>query len=522
LRGAWRAASAAFEQAVAQTGSPAAYEGLGIAARYLGDHAAAVAAHERGYRVARSGTDAEPAARLAVQLALDAYGQARLAEANGWVERAIVLTDGRATSEARALALALRGHVTMSARNDPHQALELAGRALAAARAAGSTDVELVALALEGLALVCVGAIDEGMRRLDLATAAAVAGEVGDVDLAETICCYLIDACKRVRDLERAAEWCVRVAEIATRFEDRFMFAVCRVHHADILVWRGEWEQADHELTAAAGLLGRLGADRSADCLVRLAELRRRQGRRDEAVALLAGCETHRLHALHSGLLALDRGAAGDALDEARRFLRRTGAEDRFARVPGLELLVRAALCAGDMASAATAAGELRAIADCAATGPLHAAALLAEGRVAAAGGECDRARVLLQDAAEAFTAAGAPFEAAHARSKLAETLWALGLREPARVARGRAAAELARLGAAAPDLADRSPLSPREREVLRLVAGGRSNDEIAAALVLSVRTVERHVVNVYAKLGLSGPTARAAATGWAHEHGVA
>ena len=90
-------------------------------------------------------------------------------------------------------------------------------------------------------------------------------------------------------------------------------------------------------------------------------------------------------------------------------------------------------------------------------------------------------------------------------------------------MARGRAAAELGRLGAAALDRGpDGSPLSPREREVLRLVAGGRSNDEIAAALVLSVRTVERHVVNVYAKLGLSGPTARAAATGWAHEHGVA
>ena len=387
---------------MAQTGSPAAYEGLGIAARYLGDHAGAVAAHERGYRVARSGTDVEAAARLAVQLALDAYGQARMAEANGWVERAIVLTDGRATSEARALALALRGHVAMLARNDPGQALELAGRALAAARAAGSTDVELIALALQGLALVCVGAIEEGMGRLDLATAAAVAGEVRDVDLAETICCYLIDACKRVRDLERAAEWCVRVAEIATRFEDRFMFAVCRVHHADILVWRGDWEQADHELTAASGLLGRIGAVRSADCLVRLAELRRRQGRRDEAAALLARCETHRLHALHSGLLALDRDAPDEALDEARRFLRRIGPADRFERVPGLELVVRAALRAGDMTSAGAAAAELRAIADRAATGPLRGAALLAEGRVAAAGGARERARVLLRDAAEA------------------------------------------------------------------------------------------------------------------------
>lgn len=118
---------------------------------------------------------------------------------------------------------------TQRAFKPPRTCRKLAGQAVEAARAAGSSDVEMVALALEGLALVCVGAIDEGMRRLDAATASVVAGEVGDVDLAETICCYLIDACKRVRDLERAAEWCARVSEIASRFEDRFMFAVCRI-----------------------------------------------------------------------------------------------------------------------------------------------------------------------------------------------------------------------------------------------------------------------------------------------------
>ncbi|HEY4096267.1 MAG TPA: hypothetical protein VGM33_12170 [Baekduia sp.] len=176
-----------------------------------------------------------------MQLGIDAYGWARAAEANGWIERALMLTEGGGPSEGRALALALRAHVAMLAHNDPREARVLAAEALTEARAAGSSDVEITALALEALALeglarVCEGAIDEGMGRLDLATAAAVAGEVSDIDLAETICCYLIDACKRVRDLERAAEWCTRAGEIAARFEDRFLFAVCRIHHADILV----------------------------------------------------------------------------------------------------------------------------------------------------------------------------------------------------------------------------------------------------------------------------------------------
>lgn len=522
LRGAWVEASQRFSDALAAEQSPAAYDGLGVAARYQGDLEAAVAAHERGYRLARSLGDGELAAKLAAQLAIDAYGQARMAEANGWIERAMMLTDGGEPSEGRALALALRAHAAMLARNDPLEARRLAGQAVKAARGAGCSDVEMVALALEGLALVCVGAIDEGMRRLDAATASVVAGEVGDVDLAETICCYLIDACKRVRDLERAAEWCARVSEIASRFEDRFMFAVCRIHHSDILVWGGDWAKAFKELEVAAGVLGEMGPSKANDIDVRLAELRRRQGRSGEAAALLATCEGHRLHALHAGLLALDQRDVRGAVDAAHRFLRRVGDGDRFERVAGLELLVRATVRGGDLEAATEAAREIRATADAAGTGPLLASALLAEGRVEAAAGSHDRARGRLEDAVAAFETAGAPFEAAHARLELAETLRALGLEQAARVVRASAQAALAGLGAATVvPASDGSPLSPREREVLRLVPRGSSNDEIAAVLVLSVRTVERHVANIYAKLSLSGRTARAAVTAWAYAHGI-
>ena len=66
---------------------------------------------------------------------------------------------------------------------------------------------------------------------------------------------------------------------------------------------------------------------------------------------------------------------------------------------------------------------------------------------------------------------------------------------------------------AAAPAAADvASVLSPRELDILRLAADGLDNDAIAAELVLSVRTVERHLQNAYAKLGLQGRTARTAA----------
>jgi LuxR family maltose regulon positive regulatory protein len=522
LRGAWAEARARFEEALAAEESPAAYEGLGIAARYLWDAEGAVEAHERGYRLARSSGDGAAAAKLAAQLAIDAYGVGRISEANGWTERALLLTDGSGPSEGRALALGLRAHVAMMARNDPVETLALSQQALAAARAARSSDVEMVCLGLEGLALVAGGSVEEGMRRLDAATAAAVAGEVGDVDLAETICCYLIDACKRVRDLDRAVEWCERVAVIARRFDDRFMFAICRVHHADVLLWRGDWSGAEGELATAAGLFAEHGTTKIPDTTVRVAELRRRQGRLDEAAALLGACEGHPLHALHAGLLALDRGDPDEALRAARRYLRRTGEADRLMQVAGLELVVRASVACGRRDEAMEAAREIRATADAVGTRPLRASAMLAEARVAAAAG--DRAAAdLLEDAAAAFDAAGAPYEAAQAWREAAAAHLAGGDRRAGGAAEARAGSTLATLGVTAtPARGGAGILSPREREVLVLLSEGRSNEEIADALVLSVRTVERHVANTYRKLGLSGRTARAAAASWAYAHGIA
>jgi DNA-binding NarL/FixJ family response regulator len=57
---------------------------------------------------------------------------------------------------------------------------------------------------------------------------------------------------------------------------------------------------------------------------------------------------------------------------------------------------------------------------------------------------------------------------------------------------------------------------------VLRLIAAGKTNREIAADLVLSVRTVELHISSIYAKIGVGGPAARVAASGYAMRHGLA
>jgi DNA-binding NarL/FixJ family response regulator len=519
-RGAWAEARERFARALALEATADAFEGLGAAARYELDAGAAIDAHERGYRMAREGGDAASAARLAIQLAYDAYAFRGPAEASGWIERAAMLVDGEPPSVAAAWVPLLRAHLALLAEDDAGSARVHSARAIALAREVGAIDVEMQALGLNGLALLSAGDIEEGMRRVDAAAAAAIGGEMRDADSIETVCCYAIDACKRVRDLERANEWCLRVREIATRFADRQMFSVCRTHYADVLMWHGDFERAERELTAAIGELEAIRPGREVEAVVRLAELRRRQGRTGEAEELLARAASHRLHVLVEGLLALDRGDVETALDAAARFLRRLQSDGEFERVVGLELRVRATLAGGDVASATEAAQEIGAIAAAAQSALLRAAALLAQGRIALARQDAEAAPVAIEDAADLFDAAGATYEAALARLDLASALRAAGRDEPGARVEARARRALSELGVRVAEVRA-GGLSPREAEVLRLVARGLSNDDIAAQLVLSVRTVERHVANVYAKIGASGRTARAIATAWAHAHGI-
>ena len=519
-RGAWADARACFAAALAVNESPEAYEGLGTAARYQLDSEAAIDAHERGYRLARAQNDTAAAALLAVQLAYDAYAFHGPAEASGWVERAAQLIAGEPASVATAFVPLLRAHFALGA-HDVDSARSHAAQAVGLAREVGAVDVEMLAVAVHGLALVSLGKIEDGMRLLDAAAAAAVGGEMTDGDSIESVCCYMIDACKRVRDLERANEWCIRVRDIATRFGDRQMFSICRTHYADVLLWHGDWTQADEELTAAVAELAAMRPGREADPLVRLAELRRRQGHVREAEDLLARAAQHRFHPLVEGLIALDCGNAATAKEAATRFLRRVGEADRFERVVGLELMVRAAVAAGDTEASRQAADEIAAIAATTPNSPLRASALLAQGRIAAAEGGAAAATSLLEDAADLFEAVGAAYDAALTRLDLASALDAAGRIDAAARTRARARAALSELGACLP-AESVGGLSPRETEVLRLVARGLSNDDIARQLVLSVRTVERHVANIYDKIGASGRTARAIATAWAYAHGLA
>jgi LuxR family maltose regulon positive regulatory protein len=524
--GDWEAARDAFQRSIDEQATAAAYEGLGVACRWLGEQEAAIRALQRAYRLHRGAGDARAAARVAVQLCLgECYFHDDVAVGLGWVERADRLLEGMEPGAEQGWLALVRGHLALQVDRDPGRARAHAAAARVIGRDSGVVDVEMMALALEGLAFVCEGEVEEGMRRLDEATAATVAGELEDLDAISSCCCYLIDACKRVRDFERAAQWCEHVKGFCEQWSDRLTFAACRAHYADILIWRGDWGAAEAELRANLGPLADIHPHRIADGMVRLAELRRRQGLLDEAGRLLETADGHALAPLVRAALALDRGDAATAAHEAERSLRRLPAGGLTDRTPALEILVRARLAAGDPQAAKAAAEELRAIAAIVGTGASAAAASSADGLLAAAAGAWGDARPAFEDAVDLYARSGGRWEAAQARRQLARALRALG-HDQAAEREARAADEALRaLGAqhtTAGDAAAPAGLTAREVEVLRLVARGRSNQEIADELVLSVRTVERHIANIYDKIGASGRAARAAAASYALAAGVA
>jgi LuxR family transcriptional regulator, maltose regulon positive regulatory protein len=515
----WAQARAAFERAAQAGAGPEALEGLAQAAFFLDQPDLAVNAHERAYAGYRAADRAVDAARVAIALAWEyrAY-RGEPAVSDGWLGRARRLLEGFGPTRESGW-LALR-EASFALPGNPGLARERSAEAESLARQLGDIDLEMTASALMGLALVSQGEIAAGMARLDEATAAATAGEMSDPVAIGFSCCYLIFACERVRDLDRAAQWCQRLAAISADQNVRALRAVCRAHYGSVLMLRGEWDQAEVELTEAAAVLARTPRE-GADAFARLGELRRRQGRSDEALGLIRQAEHHPIAILCRAALALEGGDRAAAVDGATRHLRSVGGAI-VERVPALELLAEASGQAGHTDEAMAAARELRSIANRVATDPLLGAARHAEGCAHSAAGDWGAAREAFEDAVGLFASSGLPFESGRAQVALACSLRALGRKQAALAEFDRADEAFLRLGAAAEERRTRQlragvqpkghmRLSPREQEVLRLVGQGRTNAEIAATLVLSEHTVHRHMANILAKLGTSSRTAAAA-----------
>lgn len=505
-----------------------ALDGVGQALWWLDERAAAIDRRRDAYTAAQRHGDVRLAGGIATYLAAEHRIDGRSAAAAGWLARARRLLAGLPTSPQHGW-LAIED---AKRARDPDDAERHAGAALAVAHELGDPDVECMALAQLGRALVRQGRVDEGVALLDEAMAIALEGETNDPLACGDACCTTLTVCHDIADLDRAAQWCEVVVEFVERRRFLPVQAWCRGIFGGVLVRAGDWARAEEVL------LGALRRDparpgRSAARvfpLAVLADLRVRQGRTDEAARLLAGIEDEAAAFVPLILMHLQRGdlAVAQALLD-----RRTAAGADSPETVALEGAL--ALARGDATRAAAVATRLTSLAVAARREDLVAEAALAAGRAALALGDAAAAERHLEGAAARFAVLRMPLEEGRARLGLAEVHTRLGSPLAPRLARDalevferldarpdadRAAALLRRLGRAGRTAgrSGRDELTLREREVLRLVAAGLSNGQIAERLVIAPKTAEHHVSRVLGKLGVRS---RAEAAAYAVREGV-
>lgn len=394
------------------------------------------------------------------------------------------------------------------------------------------SDPDLIALAMmeQGNARVRLGRTSEGLRLVDHVMVAITTEEPSPV-VAGIVYCSMIAFCQAIFELGRAQEWTeAHTAWCERQLDMQPYMGHCLVHRAEIMTLAGDWSGAMAEVRRAEGYTRGLLNERIAgQAAYRRGEVDRLRGELDSAEA--AYREASRLGREPQPGLALLRLAQGNA-EAAAASLHRALSESSapLARAALLPAYTEIMLATGELDQARTGARELQDVAEQQGTRALSAMADYARGGVDLAGGDASAALVALRRACREWQELGAPREIARTRALVGQACAALGDLDTAALELEAARETFERLGAG-PELArldslrtgfedqDAHGLTNRELEILRILATGKSNREIAAALVISDHTVRRHIQNIFAKLGVSS---RAAATAFAVRHNLA
>lgn len=500
---------------------------LGTAAYLTGRVEPADDAWERAHFAFRARGDAARAVRCAFWLGLTLAERGEEVRGGGWLARADSLLQEagldcveRGYLRIPAALQALNGGETSSAYAEFGRIVEIADRF-------GDADLRALGRLGRGQALIASGSAAQGVRLLDEAMLAVTTGEVSPI-AAGIVYCGVIIACRTVFDLRRAQERTAALSRWCASQPDLKPYrGQCLVHRSEIMQLHGEWADALEEARQACEHLSNPPGDPVLGmALYQQAELLRLRGRLAEAEDAYRQASGWG-HPVQPGLalLRMAQGridAAGAAIQRA--VAEATGPVERSRVLAGY---VEIKLAADDPGAARAAADELGEIADAFDSPYLWAVLGYARGAVLLAEGASAEAGISLRRTSAAWQELEAPYEVARARLLMGLACSRLGDTDTVGLEWDAADRIFRELGAA-PDLARlaglRGPAKPgggltgREVEVLRLVAAGKTNREIAAELVLSEHTVRRHLQNIFAKLDL---TSRAAATAYAYRHGL-
>ena len=508
---------------------PEDLERLATAAYMVGRDEEQLDALERAHRGYLEIGERRPAVHCAFWLVVHLMLRREVARATGWLGRARRLLDQEEGDCVERGYLLLATELQHSVAGDWDRAFTVA--AAAADVAERFADADLLALALmdQGRSLIRKGRVEEGLAKLDEAMLEATTNELSPI-VAGLVYCSVIDGCHEVHELRRATEWTTAMTRWCDDQPGLVPFTgICLIHRAELLQFHGEWRAAleQSRLARERFELRSSGPD-AGKASYRRGELLRLQGALAEAEE--AYHDASRLGCEPQPGLALLRLAQGRT-DAAYTAIGQTvaGTTEWVQRAKLLPAQAEIALAAGDDARARAACAELEQLAAQYSSELLGAQAAQVRGAVELAGGDAGGAILMLRQAARLWQELEAPYEGAQVRVLLAQACRALGDDEAGTLELRAARAAFEQLGAAQ-DLArvdvlsrtdaprNSEGLTGRELQVLRLLAAGVSNKEVAAELVISKRTVDRHVSNIFRKLGVSS---RAAATAYAYEHAL-
>ncbi len=529
-RQAWADACDAF-QAIDRV-APLAIEDLerlAECAHILGRGDEAVALLQRVYEAHVADGTTGRAVRTGFYLWHTLVAKGDFARAGGWIARAWRLVETGADC-AELGYLLIPAAERQFGEGEFDGAFATASRMVELAGKIGDRDLVAIAAHIQGRARIKQGRVVDGLALLDEALVEVTTGATS-AGVTSWIYCSVIDACNELHELRRAREWAVALnawCDARPQYTGAFS-AVCRIHRAELLVLNGSWTDAVREAQLACDQLTRgYGEVMAGLAFYQLAEVHRLGG--DLAAAAEAYDTASRYGGLTQpglALLWLSQGKVEVSAAAIRRALAETAHPLQRSRM--LPAYVDILLAASDFAAARSGAGELGEIATVYGTTALRARSAYARGAVDLACDTPDVALPALRRAWQLWCELDVPYEAARARVLIGLACRALRDEDSAGMELDAARRAFVQLGAD-PDAvsvqallrvagpARAAGLSPRELEVLRLVAAGKSNQAIAAELVISERTVERHMSNIFGKLGVGSRTAAAA---YAFAHGI-
>ena len=479
-------------------------------------------AHQRLVAEAQTTRAAQAAIGLGFLLML----RGDLAAGSGWIQRGRSLLEQSPDDTARWYVVHLDAENALHS-GDVARALDLAREVRGAAQRASDPTLLSLALMTEGTARLRSGAVAEGMALLDEAMLPVTAGRIPP-EMAGNLYCQMIAVCWELFDLRRAREWTTATERWCAQFDSAVMFAgICRMHRVQLRQVSGDWDLAADDARLVCTELAGMNVQVVAEGHYLLGELLRLRG--DVVGAESAYLRAHELGRDPQpglGLLTAQTHAVGAGLASLRTALAtHRGAE--YARAPLLQAVVELAVDVGDLDVAVEASEQLTAMAHRWQSEGLHAVAAYARGVVLLAAGSPLEAVTGLREAVRRWRELEVPYACARSRMLLGQAYSALedhgaATRELDVAERTLnaldAVVDLRRLQRLRPGAEPPGGLTIREAEILRLVTYGGTNKQVAGALVISEKTVARHLANIYAKLGVS---TRTAAVAWARNAGL-